>query len=277
MSIEDTSRGNLRADRPSDERKPAYAADMLSGGVALVTGGTSGIGRATALAFAQAGARVVVVGRREEEGAKTRQLVEDSGGVALFIGADVTKEAEVKRMVGEMVAAYGRLDYAFNNAGNMLPPEPLTQQSEEAWDYVVEGNLKSVWFSMKHEIPAMLASGGGAIVNNASIMGHVGGPQFASYVAAKHGVLGLTRSAALEYAERGIRINAVSPGAVGTPMGAGVFGSADAQAEAMVPFHPIGRIGVPEEVAEAVVWLCSNASSFVVGHALGIDGGYTAQ
>ena len=245
--------------------------------VALVTGGGSGIGRATALAFAHEGAKVVVAGRREAEGQETVQLIEKAGGEALFVQTDVTDEAAVKALVEKTVAAYGRLDYAFNNAGTEGKPGPLVEQTEDSWNVTIDGNLKSAWLSMKYELQQMNKQGSGAIVNNASIFAQVAAIGFGVYTAAKHGLVGLTKAAALEYAQAGIRVNAVSPGAIATPMGDRNFGSEEAYSQFMAPKHPVGRLGQPQEIAEAVIWLCSDKASFVTGQELGVDGGYTAQ
>lgn len=249
----------------------------FAGKVALVTGGGTGIGRATALAFARGGARVVVAGRRVEEGEGAVRAIREAGGEATFVAADVTDEAAVRGLVEATVAAYGRLDIAFNNAGNIGQPGPLVDLSAAGFAHTIAGNLTSVWLSMKYEIPAMLARGGGSIVNNASNLGHIGMANMAAYAAAKHGVVGLTRAAALEYAARGVRINAVSPGSIETPMGEQAFGSIENYRRAMAPNHPVGRIGLPEEVASAVLYLSSGGAGFITGQALLVDGGYTAQ
>lgn len=249
----------------------------FAGKVALVTGGGSGIGRATALAFARRGAQVVVAGRRASEGEDTVRLVKEAGGEAIFVQADVSKEAEVEALVNKTVAAYGRLDYAFNNAGNEGRPGPLAEQTEEAFDHTINGNLKTAWLSLKYELPQMLKQGSGAIVNNASNVGHIGMSNMSLYAAAKHAVIGLTKSAALEYAKAGIRVNAVSPGPIETPMPMRAFGSSDNFKQFFAPLVPVGRVGQPEEVAEAVVWLCADGASFVTGTDLIIDGGITTQ
>lgn len=251
--------------------------DGFLGKVALVTGGGTGIGQATALAFARAGARVVVAGRRAAEGEETVRQIRALGGEATFVATDVTDEAAVKALVDATLATYGRLDAAFNNAGNVGQPGPLVDLSAEGFAYTVAGNLTSVWLCMKYEIPAMLGRGGGAIVNTASNLGHIGMPNMAAYAAAKHGVVGLTQAAALEYATQGIRVNAVSPGSIETPMGEHAFGSIETYRQVMAPNHPVGRIGLPEEVASAVLYLSSDGAGFITGQALLIDGGYTAQ
>lgn len=246
---------------------------QLYGKVALVTGASSGIGRATALAFAQAGAKVVVASRRTTEGEEVVRQIQQAGSEAIFVKTDVSKAAEVEALVDKTVNIYGRLDCAFNNAG--IPSAGLlTDTLEEDWDRVIDVNLKGTWLCLKYEIGAMLIQGGGAIVNAASIGGVVGFAGYASYCASKGGVIALTRSAAMEYAQFGIRINVVSPGAIDTDMLATLPAHQLAQ---MIAMHPIGRSGKPEEIAEAVVWLCSDAASFVVGHNMMIDGGYTVH
>ncbi len=249
----------------------------FQGRVALVTGGTSGIGRAAAVAFAREGAKVVVAGRRAVEGEDTVRLIREQGGEGLFLPTDVTQEPQVKNLVGRTLERFGRLDLAFNNAGLEQVPTPFLEQSVQTFDQVMNVNVKGVWLSMKHEIPALLQSGGGAIVNTSSVAGVVGFAGAEIYIASKHAVIGLTKSAALEFGKQGIRINAVLPAAIATDMYERFIGD---QAEARAAFtalHPIGRIGTPKEVAEAVIWLCSDRSSFVTGHSLLVDGGFTAQ
>lgn len=246
---------------------------QLDGKVAVVTGASSGIGQATAIAFARVGAKVVAASRRIAEGEETVRRIQEAGGSAIFVKADVSKAAEVEALVNKTVDTYGRLDCAFNNAG-IAAISPLTDMSEEDWDRVLDVNLKGTWLSLKYEIPAMLKQGGGAIVNVASVGGVVGFAGYTTYCASKGGVIALTRAAAMEYAKSGIRINVVTPGAIETDM----LASIPADLLAQIPAgHPIGRIGKPEDVAEAVVWLCSDAASFVMGHNMVIDGGYTAQ
>lgn len=248
----------------------------LIGKVAIVTGGSSGIGKATAIAFAREGAKVVVASRREKEGQETVKQVQSAGSEGFFIKTDVSKETDVSAMVEKTIATYGHLDYAFNNAGIEQIPTPLVEQTEETFDQVMDINVKGVWLCMKHQIPQMLVSGGGAIVNMSSIAGMIGAPGLPIYVASKHAVLGLTKSVALEYAKEGIRINAVCPGMIETDLLDRAFANQEVK-ERLIAMHPIGRVGKPEEIAEAVVWLCSDKASFVTGQSLPLDGGYVAQ
>jgi NAD(P)-dependent dehydrogenase (short-subunit alcohol dehydrogenase family) len=248
----------------------------LQGKVGLVTGGTSGIGRDTAVLFAKAGAKVVVAGRREAEGQETIELVRAAGGDGLFVRTDVSRAAEVLALVEKTVEKFGRLDVAFNNAGIEGKWMPITEQSEEDWDRVMAINLKGVWLCLKYEIKQMLKQrGGGAIVNMASIGGLMGGAGAATYNASKHGVIGLTKSAALENASSGIRINAVCPAVIETAMGERLFGDPETQ-KRVLRLHPIGRFGTPMEVAEGVVWMCSERASFMTGQNLVLDGGFLA-
>lgn len=249
----------------------------FSGKVAVVTGGTSGIGKAAAIALAQAGAKVVVAGRRQAEGEETIRLLQASGGDGFFVATDVSKEADVQTLIEKTMARYGRLDIAFNNAGVDQETTPLPEQTEATYDRIMDINVKGVWLSLKHEIPAMLKNGGGAIVNTSSGLGLVGAAGVPIYVASKHAVEGLTKSVALEYALQGIRVNAVSPGLIQTEM---FDRTVQTNTELMEYFKttlPMGRIGTPQEVVNAVLWLCSDASSFVTGQSLTVDGGYTAQ
>lgn len=250
----------------------------LDGKVALVTGGGSGIGRASSVAYARDGARVVIVDVNVEGGEETAQLIKEAGGDAVLVHADVSKAADAQNMVERAVEAYGRLDYAFNNAGvSGLSRGSTADYSEEDWDRVIGINLKGVWLCMKYEIPQMLKQGGGAIVNTASIAGLVGIRGTCAYIAAKHGVAGLTKAAALEYAESGIRVNAVCPGYINTPLIRPFFDEFDGMEADVIAKHPLGRLGEPNEIAEAVVWLSSPAASFVTGHTMTVDGGYVAQ
>lgn len=246
---------------------------QLYGKVALVSGASSGIGRATALAFAQAGAKVVVASRRIAESEETVHQILEAGGEAIFVKTDVSKAAEVETLVNKTVDIYGRLDCAFNNAG--IPfIGLLTDVLEEDWERVIDVNLKGTWLCLKYEIGAMLKLGGGAIVNVASMGAVVGFAGYTTYCASKGGVIALSRASAVEYAKSGIRINVVSPGAIETDMLETITPPQLAQ---MIAMHPIGRSGKPEEIASTVVWLCSDAASFITGQNMMIDGGYTAQ
>jgi NAD(P)-dependent dehydrogenase (short-subunit alcohol dehydrogenase family) len=244
--------------------------------VALVTGGTSGIGRATALAFAKAGARVVVSGRREKEGAEVAAEIKAAGGEASFVKADVSRESDVEALVAKTLATYGRLDAAFNNAG-IECLGPLTEASETDYRRVFDINVWGVVASMKHEIPAMLRTGGGAIVNTSSVAGHLGFAGASLYVGTKHAVEGLTKTAALEFAKHGIRVNAVAPAAIETDMMDRFVGKEGDQRNYLASLHPIGRMGRSQEIADAVLFLCSEQSSFITGESLKIDGGFSAQ
>jgi NAD(P)-dependent dehydrogenase (short-subunit alcohol dehydrogenase family) len=242
--------------------------------IALVTGGSSGIGRATALAFAKAGANVVVAARRIPDGEVTVDLVRQAGGEAQFVQADVSVREDVERLVDFCVQSCGGLDFACNNAGiEGTPYVPAAQYEEDVWDRVMAVNLKGVWLCMKSQIPEMLKRGGGAIVNMSSVAGLKGGRIGVAYYASKHGVIGLTKAAALEYATEGIRINAVCPAVIKTEMAERSFFHDKELTESVLARHPVGRFGTPEEVASAVVWLCSDSASFVTGHALPVDGG----
>ena len=252
-------------------------AGTVDGQVALVTGGSGGIGRATALEFARQGARVVVSDVLREAGQETARLIGAAGGQATFIETDVTRAAEVQALVGQTVETYGRLDCAFNNAGIEGGMAKTGDYTEERWEQVIRINLKGVWLCMKYEIQHMLGHGGGAIVNTASVAGLVGFRYGPAYVASKHGVNGLTKTAALEYAKAGIRVNAVCPGVIRTPMFERGLQKNPRLEERFAGVHPVGRIGQPEEIARAVVWLCSSAASFVTGTQLPVDGGFVAQ
>jgi NAD(P)-dependent dehydrogenase (short-subunit alcohol dehydrogenase family) len=248
----------------------------LDGKVALITGGTTGIGRETAILFAKSGAKVVVSGRRETEGNETINLVRAAGGDGLFVKSDVSKSADVQSLLQKTVEKFGRLDLAFNNAGVEGQWKPIIEQSEEDWDSVININLKGTWLCLKYEIRQMLKQGSpGAIVNMASVAGLMGSAGAAIYVASKHGVIGLTRNAALECAAKNIRVNAVCPAVIETAMSDRAF--ADPQVNKRVlALHPLGRFGKPIEIAEAVLWLCSDKSSFMTGHYITLDGGMLA-
>jgi NAD(P)-dependent dehydrogenase (short-subunit alcohol dehydrogenase family) len=249
----------------------------FDGKVALVTGGGSGLGRASAVAFARDGARVVVADIAEAGGRATVAEIEAQGGEAVFVPTDVTQESHVEALVAGAVARYGRLDCALNNAGTTGPGAFTADYSVEDWTRTLTLNLTSVFLCLRQEIPVMLAAGGGSIVNMASGAGLQGFAGLPAYVASKHGVVGLTRAAALEYGSQGVRINAVCPGSTRTPMLEGFMGGDPKIEKMMTRSVPIGRLGRPEEIAEAVVWLCSDAASFVVGHALAVDGGSVVQ
>ena len=249
----------------------------LEGKAALVTGGGSGLGRASAIALARAGATVTVADVDEQGGKETAALVfEEAGGDADFVRADVTQADEVEVMVDKTVARWGRLDCALNNAGTTGASAPTADYTLEDWNRAIALNLTGVFLCLKYEIPAML-EGGGAIVNMASGAGLVGFAGLPAYVASKHGVVGLTRAAALEYAPQGLRVNAICPGSTRTPMLEGFMGGDEQVERMMTRAVPLRRLGRPEEIADAVVWLCSDAASFVVGHALAVDGGSVIQ
>jgi len=254
--------------------------NRFEGKVVLVTGGGSGIGQAAATQFASEGAKVVIGNRDERKGQETVKRINDAGGSASFIRTDVTKDADVKMLINHAVSTYGGLHAAFNNAGTEGDTATITEDTEKNFHRVFDVNVKGLWLSMKYEIEYMLNHGGGAIVNTASIAGLIGFPQHGMYTASKHAVLGLTKSAALEYGAQGIRINAVSPGSIKTDMLDRFAGETPEQKqqtiEYLVSLHPIGRIGHPKEIAGAVLWLCSEEASFMIGQSLTIDGGFTA-
>jgi NAD(P)-dependent dehydrogenase (short-subunit alcohol dehydrogenase family) len=243
--------------------------------VALVTGGTSGIGRATALAFAKKGAKIVIADWVENN--ETLNLIKDSGGEAFFVKCDVSKATDVKVMVEKIIDVFGRLDYAFNNAGIEGTTANTPDCTEENFEKTIGVNLKGIWLCMKYEIPEMLKRGTGVIVNCSSVAGLVGFAGLPAYVASKHGIIGLTKTAALEYAKLGIRVNAVCPGVIKTPMIDRLTGSKKEAEDQFTGLEPIGRMGQPEEIANAVVWMCSDEASFVTGLAMAVDGGFVAQ
>jgi len=245
--------------------------------VAIVTGGSAGIGRATALAFARNGRKVVVADIQEEAGRQIAAKIKSEGYEAFFIKTDVSEPEQVKAMVAKTIAEYGRLDCAFNNAGIEGEQGPTADCSLNNWHRVIDINLNGVWYSMKYEIPAMLKTGGGSIVNMASVAGRVGFSNIPAYTASKHAVNGLTKTAALEYAQKNIRVNAVCPGIIKTEMIDRFTGGTKEGIRQMEAMEPVGRMGAPEEVANAVLWLCSEQASFVTGHPLVVDGGFVAQ
>ena len=243
--------------------------------VAIVTGGSFGIGRATAIAFAKKGAKVAIVDWVEDS--ETLDSIKKFGGEAIFIKCDVSNSADVQAMLNKVTTTFGRLDYAFNNAGIEGVSALMHEQKEEDWDRVINVNLKGIWLCMKYEVQYMLKNGGGAIVNTSSVAGLVGFPGIAHYTASKHAILGLTQAAALENAKTGIRINAVCPGVIKTPMIDRFTGKQKEVEKQFANQEPVGRLGQPEEVAAAVTWLCSEGASFVTGIAMPVDGGWVAQ
>lgn len=248
----------------------------FAGKVAFVTGAANGIGRAAALAFAREGAGVVAADVSEQGNQETARLIEEAGGRALAVRCDVSRAEDVKAALDRTVGTFGRLDFAFNNAGVEQPIMPAADLTEEEWDRIVAIDLRGVFLCMRHQIPLMLKQGGGAIVNTSSGAGVKGFAGQAAYCAAKFGVVGLTKAAALDYAKSGIRINAVCPGIVETPMMGRFSGGTPEGRARVIAQEPVGRMGKPEEIAAAVVWLCSDAAAFVTGHAMVIDGGQTA-
>ena len=250
----------------------------LKNKVALVTGGGSGIGRAAALAFANNGAKVVVADIDTEGGKKTMDAIADAGGHAIFVKADVSRATDVKAMTSKTIEAYGRLDCAFNNAGiEGSVGTRLAEYDEENWDKVIGINLKGVWLCMKYQLAYMSEQGSGTIVNTASVAGLVGGTFGSAYYASKHGVVGLTKAAAIEYGNAGIRVNAVCPGVIQTEMADRLIQDNTLRESAVTALHPLGRLGTPDEIAQSVIWLSSDAASFVTGQAIAVDGGYVAQ
>lgn len=243
--------------------------------VALVTGGSSGIGRATALAFAKKGAKVVIADWTENQ--ETMDLIKNLGTEAIFVKCDVSKSADVKALIEKTIDTFGRLDFAYNNAGIEGTSAPTQDCSEENWDKTMDINLKGIWLCMKHQIPVMLEKGKGSIVNCSSVAGLVGFQGLPAYVASKHGVIGLTKTAALENAKLGIRINAVCPGVIQTPMIDRLTGNQKEAEEEFTTMEPVGRFGQPEEIACAVMWLCSDEASFVTGIEMPVDGGFVAK
>lgn len=251
-------------------------AQTFSGKSVLLTGAAAGIGRAAALAFAREGARVAVCDIDAANGEQTVAMIAEAGGEAFFMQADISQAAQVEDLIDRVVATYGRLDCAFNNAGIEIEHLPMAESDEMTFDRIMNVNVKGVWLCMKHEIRQMLKQGGGSIVNTASVAGLVGAPMQGIYAASKHAVVGLTKTAAVEYAKAGIRINAVCPGVVRTPMLERALEREPRREKIMVKAHPIGRFGEAEEIANAVLWLLSDSASFVTGHQLAVDGGLTA-
>ena len=247
----------------------------FAGKVAFVTGAANGIGRAAALALAREDVLVVAADLSERGNDETARMIEEAGGRSLAVRCDVSRDVDVKAALEKTVETFGRLDFAFNNAGVEQPITPAADLTEEEWDRIVDINLRSVFLCLKHEIPLMLRQGGGAIVNTSSGAGVKGIAGQAAYCAAKFGIVGLTKAAALDYAKSNIRVNAVCPGIIETPMMDRFSGGTPEGRERVIAQEPVGRMGKPEEIAAAVVWLCSDAAAFVIGHAMVIDGGQT--
>jgi NAD(P)-dependent dehydrogenase (short-subunit alcohol dehydrogenase family) len=254
---------------------------ILSGNIALITGASAGIGRATALKMASEGAKVVASDIAEAAGEETAAMIRAAGGEAIFVRVDVASAADVEALVAKVLETYGRIDCACNNAGIEGLIAPLAEQPVENYDRIMAVNARGTFLCMKAEISAMLRTGGGSIVNIASVAGLVGFPGLSPYVASKHAINGMTKNAALEYGKAGIRVNAICPGGVDTRMldslAEQATGGAQSSAQMMDPLHPIGRIGKPDEIADAIVWLCSSRASFVTGAIMPVDGGFVAQ
>jgi len=261
--------------KANNKQQPAIGLSF-NGKIVLVTGAASGIGRAIALAFGRAGASVVVADVSIEGGHATAAMIVENGGKALFVQCNVTRAAEVEALVEKTINYYGRLDYAVNNAAVEEERQPLADADDEQFDRIMNVNVKGVWLCMKHQLRQMLKQGGGAIVNMADVYGLVGSPNHAIYGASKHAVVGLTKSAAIEYGREGIRINALCPASVKTPMLARALERDPASEKKLKAAHPMGRIAEANEIAQAALWLCSDMASYVNGHEMVVDGGYTA-
>ncbi len=250
-------------------------AAQFTGKVALITGGSTGIGQAAALAFAQEGANIIIADTNIQDGEETAHRINNTGARAQFIPTDVSQATAVEALLNTTIATYGRLDYAFNNAGINVEHGPITDSTEAQWDRIISINLKGIWLCMKYEIPHMLKLGSGAIVNTSSVVGLTAGRNIPAYVASKHGIIGLTKATALDYAKHNIRVNAICPGTISTPMYERRVGTNPDTTARIISEIPLQRLGQPQDIAQAVIWLCSSAASYITGHTLVIDGGDT--